>query len=175
MIWLKCWSSSVFGLFPWSWASEVFFQEGAKSGEICFFALKTKKTTFYSKYFKIQGSLAPLAPIRRPSWFSKICSCPDCFYEWICKIWLPCGCETMIDCLISSDFVVIGSDWISCFRMSQKCFSGIHIEKFPGSFITTFVVLEPFHGGLTKMGYRPDDWWIPRQESLPLLVATDFL
>jgi len=37
---------SHYGIFP------KFFQ-GAKSGEICFFPLKTKKTTFFAKNFKI--------------------------------------------------------------------------------------------------------------------------
>jgi len=42
-----------------SWASEGFFPGGAKSGKICFFPLKTKKTTFFAVIFKIQGTLCP--------------------------------------------------------------------------------------------------------------------
>jgi len=33
--------------------SKIFL--GVKSGEICFFPLETKKTTFFGKVFKIQG------------------------------------------------------------------------------------------------------------------------
>ena len=40
-----------------------FFSRGAKSGEIYFFPLKTKKTTFFAKNFKIQGFKSPF---RRP-------------------------------------------------------------------------------------------------------------
>ena len=47
-------------------ATRRFFQNlsrGAKSSEICFFPLKTKKTNFFAKNFKIQGGLGPpLAP-----------------------------------------------------------------------------------------------------------------
>jgi len=39
-----------------------FFAGGAKSGEICFFPLITKKTTFFAKNFKIQGAFSPPAP-----------------------------------------------------------------------------------------------------------------
>ena len=59
-----------------TWASVGFFPGGgalrdfskiflgwAKSGEICFFPLKTKKTTFFNNNFKIQGaSKAPWPP-----------------------------------------------------------------------------------------------------------------
>jgi len=38
----------------------------ASSGEICFFPLETKKTTFFAEIFKIQGSQGPLSPLRRP-------------------------------------------------------------------------------------------------------------
>ena len=38
------------GIFP------KFFQEGAKSGEICFFPLETKKATSFAEIFKIQVS-----------------------------------------------------------------------------------------------------------------------
>ena len=36
------------------------FQGGAKYGEICFFSLETKKTTFFVEIFKIQGEPRPL-------------------------------------------------------------------------------------------------------------------
>jgi len=38
----------------------------AKSGEICFFPLETKKTTCFAKIFKIQGGKPPLLRFRRP-------------------------------------------------------------------------------------------------------------
>jgi len=62
-----------------TWASEGFFQGGApgdfsnifpwgaKSGEICFFPLENKKTTFFAETFKIQGGGSPcLTPFQRP-------------------------------------------------------------------------------------------------------------
>jgi len=36
-----------------------FFSRGAKSGKICFFPLKTKKTTFFATNFKIHGGQVP--------------------------------------------------------------------------------------------------------------------
>jgi len=48
------------------WATRGFFKNfsrGAKSGEIRFFPLKTKKTTFFAKDFKIQGGLDPPVPL----------------------------------------------------------------------------------------------------------------
>jgi len=51
-------------------ATRVFFynfSRGGKSGEICFFPLETKKTTFFAEIFKIQGRQGPpLLPIRTP-------------------------------------------------------------------------------------------------------------
>jgi len=44
------------GIFP------KFFQ-GAKSGEICFFPLKIKKTTFFVEIFKIQGGQGAFDPL----------------------------------------------------------------------------------------------------------------
>jgi len=38
------------------------FCRGFKSGEICFFPLETKKTTFFAEIFKIQGALGPPSP-----------------------------------------------------------------------------------------------------------------
>jgi len=38
------------------------FLGGGKSGEICFFLLETKKTTFFAELFKIQGTKAPPVP-----------------------------------------------------------------------------------------------------------------
>jgi len=39
------------------------FLGGSKSGEICFFPLETKKTTFFAEIFKIQ--VEPCPPFRR--------------------------------------------------------------------------------------------------------------
>jgi len=62
-----------------TWASEGFFQGeplgffskiflgGAKSGNICFFPLETKKTTFFAKIFKIQGGKDLSAPPPLPT------------------------------------------------------------------------------------------------------------
>ena len=41
--------------------SKIFLGE-AKSGEICWFPLKTKKINFFVKIFKIQGALPPILP-----------------------------------------------------------------------------------------------------------------
>jgi len=52
---LIAWASEGFfsgrGLY---WIARKFFQGGAKSGEICFFLLETKKTTFFAEIFKVQ-------------------------------------------------------------------------------------------------------------------------
>jgi len=44
------------GIFP------KFFHRGTKSGEICFFPLKTKKITFLLKISKSKGGQGPLPP-----------------------------------------------------------------------------------------------------------------
>jgi len=44
------------------------FPGDGKSGEICFFPLKTKKTTFFAKKFKIQGGKSSPAPTLRRPW-----------------------------------------------------------------------------------------------------------
>jgi len=49
------------------------FYRGAKSGEICFFPLETKKTTFFAKMFKIQGGQGP--PAHLPSDVHAVQSC----------------------------------------------------------------------------------------------------
>ena len=53
------------GFFPVRSTGGVF--QGRKSGEICFFPLKTKKTTVFAKKFKFQGTFGTsLPPFRRP-------------------------------------------------------------------------------------------------------------
>ena len=44
------------------------FLRGAKSGEICFYPLETKKTTFFGEIFKIKVAFPPF---RRPWWSSQ--------------------------------------------------------------------------------------------------------
>ena len=49
------------GFFPGLGFFSSIFPGGARSGEIWFFPLETKKTTFFAKNFKIQeGAKAPL-------------------------------------------------------------------------------------------------------------------
>jgi len=65
-----------------------FFQEGTKSGEICFSHSKLKKQPFLLKMSKSRGSLAPLPPLSSnllgPRWvhlvfarvFENVCTLP---------------------------------------------------------------------------------------------------
>ena len=63
-------SISVGRIFSRGGDQEIFpklFLGGAKIGEICFFPLETKKTTFFTIFFKIQRvALPPLLPIPTP-------------------------------------------------------------------------------------------------------------
>ena len=52
-------------IFSTGWPLVDFLKDflgGAESAEICFFALDTKKTTFFAEIFKIQGGQGPPVP-----------------------------------------------------------------------------------------------------------------
>ena len=57
------------GFFPGGGALGYFsktFLGGDKSGEICFFPLETKKTTFFAAFFQSRGAKVPLPPLTTP-------------------------------------------------------------------------------------------------------------
>ena len=56
-VWLITWASEGFfsgRVHYWKWIVTKFFRGRAKSGEICFFLLETKKPSFFAEIFKVQ-------------------------------------------------------------------------------------------------------------------------
>ena len=87
---LQSWVSE--GFFPGGDNRELFqiFSRGVKSGEICFFPLKTKKTTFFIliKFSKYREGKAPPCPPPTP-----MTSCLSCPHAYIVTWFLLCRAD----------------------------------------------------------------------------------